>query len=357
MKIYFPLIVVLVFLFSCHEKKVEFVCPPCDMFCDTLSFNAPGICPHCNMQLVEKSTLFDESTLVLNDIQIETGSGVFLMEGTKDRTIKVYYHQPEKFNNESKILIVVPGAGRNGNEYRNAWIEASEKYNVLILSPAYNENVYPFEDYHLCGLIKDINLNESVARVENSNEINLNEQLFEFKINASPDEQIFNDFDRIFDLTINATRSSQTNYDIFGHSAGGQILHRFSIFHEQSKANRIIASNSGFYTLPDTTTALPFGIKNYPFPQEHLKNVFSKNLILLIGELDNESERNGTLLRSKTVDQQGLHRLERAQYFYRFSNNLSNKLDIPFNWKLEIVPNIGHDHERMAVVASKYLYD
>ena len=44
---------------------------------------------------------------------------------------------------------------------------------------------------------------------------------------------------------------------MFGHSAGAQILHRMVLFAPGSRADRIVAANSGFYTLADPDQALP----------------------------------------------------------------------------------------------------
>jgi len=302
-------------IYACQEKTGKFVCPPCDLPCDTLTFAKAGICPHCNMKLI-----VDESTLVLNEVNLSTGSGVFLIEGSNSNPpIKIYYHQPKNFTKDSKVLMAIPGAGRNGNSYRDAWIEESEKYGVLILSPMFKEGDYPFEAYHLGGLIESSNLNRSVQFSDSSNVATLDESTFEFTLNTDPNDWLFNEFDRIFDLVVESTRSNQTTYDLFGHSAGGQILHRLALFSNTTKANHIIAANSGFYTLPDFDTKMPFGMQDMLIDTIALKTAFSKKLTILIGQLDNENETGGTLLRSPTVDQQGNHRLARGRYFYEFS--------------------------------------
>lgn len=38
------------------EKEV-YVCPPCNRKCDDLDFNKPGVCQHCNMELIKKEEL------------------------------------------------------------------------------------------------------------------------------------------------------------------------------------------------------------------------------------------------------------------------------------------------------------
>lgn len=350
-----------IFLSSCQQESGEYVCPPCNLACDSKTFPNLGTCPICQMTLIHKSELPEVSSFDdIGNINIQLGSGSFLIEGGKgqeDKTIEVFYHKPESYQSDSPILIVVPGSGRNGDSYRDAWVEASEKYSVLILSPMYPEEDYEFEDYHLCGLMYELDLENTLEYVDNSNVVNLDEEKFTYIVNQQSDQWIFQDFDRIFNLVVDTLKSSQTQYDIFGHSAGGQILHRLAIFHPNSKARRILAANSGFYTLPDFDIALPFGLQNTSLDEAHLKASFKTNLVLLLGALDNQDEQGGTLLRSPTVDQQGTHRLERGQYFYRFAKNKAETMNTEFNWKIEIIPGVGHDQQKMGTAAAEYLYN
>ncbi|MCG8604824.1 hypothetical protein MJD09_07490 [bacterium] len=347
-------------LFSCEEKQKHYVCPPCNSSCDNLKFSSAGECPHCQMQLIKQGTINETEGLVVNKINIQTGSGVFLIEGGvghHEKLIKVYYHKPKTFQTQSRILIVVPGSGRNGDSYRDSWKEDSEKYGMLILAPMYPESEYGFGDYHFGGLMYDLTLEESVTYVENSNQVILDEESFSFRVNANADEWIFNDFDRLFESVVTAIGSEQTEYDIFGHSAGGQILHRFTIFLPNSKADRIVASNSGFYTLLDFSSELPFGVKNTPLTEAKLESSFKKQLVLFIGELDSEDEKGGILLRSPTVDKQGLHRLARGRFFYNKAKTMADKLGFDFNWELVIIPNVGHNHKEMGNAAAEFLYE
>ncbi|TMM56350.1 hypothetical protein FEE95_16160 [Maribacter algarum] len=306
------------------------------------------------MALVKKKEF-----LILNEVTITEGSGTFLIEGgksKKDKSIQIFYYKPKTFNSNSKVLIVIPGAGRNANAYRDTWIDEAEKQGILILSPEYQEKDYPFENYHLCGLISDLNLDRSLEFVKNSNMVKIDESKLSFKVNPKQDEWIFKDFDRIFDLVKKATKSTQNKYDLFGHSAGGQILHRLALFGQSTKVNQIISTNSGFYTLPNFDSQLPFGLKNTRIKSQDLKLAFEKRLIILVGELDNQHEVRGTLLRSETADKQGLHRLERAQYFYKQAKAFANLHQFNFNWEIEIVPEVGHDYRKMSKAASHIIY-
>src|SRR5680860_1284571 len=151
-------------------------------------------------------------------INIKTGSGKFTIEGGNKKTdsIIIHYYKPNNFKNTSAVVYVIPGGGRNGDDYRDSWIEKAEEYNVLVLSPEYNEKFYPeFWNYNLAGMYKDVRINKERTAVES------------FRISNNPEEWIFNDFDRVFKTVKESLNLKTDTYDMFGHSAGGQILHRF----------------------------------------------------------------------------------------------------------------------------------
>jgi len=329
----------------------KYKCLSCNKECDKLTFDVSGICNHCQMNLIESDNL------LTTEIDIQTGSGVFFIDGKKENVIiSVYYYKPKKFDSNSKILLVIPGAGRNADTYRDSWIDDSEEFNLLILSPMYNEEAYGFEDYHLCGLVNKSNLKSNIEYIENTNIVMLEEDGLNLSFNTNSDSWLFNDFDRIFGLTTEALATNQKSYDIFGHSAGGHILHRLALFNKHSKVNKIIASNASFYTLPGVDYNFPFGLKDMPINAEFLKYAFKKNLIVFLGELDNENEARGTFLRSESADKQGIHRLERGKFFFNDAKEIAEKYNYEYNWKIIIVSEIGHDYKLMGDKAAEYLY-
>lgn len=332
-------------LLSCQNKTGKYVCIPCDLSCDELTFNTSGICPHCKMGLIKKSELIPEKELILNEINIQNGSGKFLIDGglQEEKQIIIHYYKPLNLKPESPVVIILPGAGRDGDEYRDAWIEKAEIYNVMVVSPEYSENYYPeFWSYNLAGMITDVEINDERTAMTS------------FKISKNPNEWIFNDFDRIFNLTKKRLNLKTDTYDLFGHSAGGQISHRLAIFKPDNKANRILSSNSGWYTVPRDKENFPTGLKGSNKSEKEID--FSKNLVLFLGEKDNANETRGSLKRTTEVDKQGLHRLERGTYFYKESKKIASESNSEFNWTIEIIPNIGHDFREMSKAAADYLY-
>jgi len=295
-------------------------------------------------------------------VDIHTGSGNFTIESGKNyptKNISVFYHKPKGFNENSPILMVIPGAGRNADDYRDSWVTSSEQYNVLIISPSYQEKDYDFAAYHLGGVVKNLKYNKALRREKYNNRIvfKIDNEDISFDANYDSDSFIFQDFDRIFDTAVAALGTNQQEYDIFGHSAGGQIAHRLAIFNPKTKVNRILAANSGSYTVPSFEAKLPFGTQDALLSKQHFKSTFQEKLVLFIGEKDNEHETGGMLLHSPNVNIQGLHRLSRAQYFYNKSEEMASTLNLEFNWQLKIVPNVGHNYRLMGKAAASYLYE
>ncbi len=332
----------------------SFRCTPCGRDCDAMVYTQGRKCPYCAMALVP---VRGEDA---KDIRIAAGSGVFTWapsDGQREEQVYVFYHRPRNFNKSSGILIVIPGAGRNGDDYRDAWVEASERYGVLVLSPSYPEAAFDFSRYHMGGMVSHLDITGHATRIGNTNKVVLDEAGLQFQIVDQAGGWLFEEFDQLFDIAVNATGSERTGYDLFGHSAGGQILHRLAVFYPDSGANRIIAANSGFYTLPDMRQPLLFGIKGSPVTVEGLAKSFRKNLVLFLGERDDAREAGGTLLLSPSANRQGGHRLERGYYFYHYSRKLADSLGLEFNWNLRVVPNVGHEYKKMSAAAGRYLYE
>ncbi len=341
------------------SKPRGFVCPPCyhvDNLFQTEIYDHDGQCPICGMSLIEEPRSFNADKL-----EIHTGSGNFIFQhglSHPDKPIIVFYHKPAGFGPDSPILLVVPGAGRNAWDYRDAWIQASEDHGVLVLAPSFDEHQYDFASYHLGGIVSNLELRNVEREDEGAapSVYRLKDEDLVFTVNNNRDEWIFGDFDSIFRRVVAVTGSRQQTYDIFGHSAGGQILHRLAIFKPDSLAGRIVAANSGFYTIPSHEVALPFGVGGTEISSNDLVKAFSENLVLLLGEADNQSETRGTMLHTPTVDRRGRGRLSRGKYFYRESRRQAESLGATFNWRIEVVRDVGHDYRLMGQAAAEYLY-
>ena len=279
------------------------------------------------------------------EIRIEDGSGSFTFAGgagRESKPITVFYHKPDAFAPQSRVLIVAPGAGRNGWTYRDAWVNAAEQHGVLILSPSYSEDHYPeFWSYNLAGMIADVNVTARPVT---------------FRVVSEPGAWIFADFDRLFRTVKEHLALETSTYDMFGHSAGGQLLHRLALFHPGSLADRVLAANSGWYTVPTFDDEFPYGLTNSALTPATIEAAFAERLVVFLGERDDENETRGDLVRTAEVDVQGISRIARGKYFYDVAMQTAAELGLALEWQLEVVPDVGHDVQRMSAAAAAYLY-
>lgn len=337
-------------------------------------------------------------------VEIGPGSGSFLVSGENgygEKSIRVFYHRPETLAPDSPVLLVVPGAGRNGDDYRDAWVEASEQHGVLVLSPHYSERHYPeYWSYNLAGMTSratfevivevdtrpegEWRLDDTAAALDSALAVHPHElfghgsfgRLLQqmvllntagmvadvdpsaagVEVNSNRAEWIFDDFDRIFRLATEELGLQAESYDAFGHSAGGQILHRLALFHPDSRADRILAANSGWYTLPSIETRFPYGLGGTPVDEEGLAEALDQRLVVFLGEEDDADETRGSLRTGPEVDEQGPGRLSRGKYFYGRGRNAADEFGTALNWKLHVVAGVGHDYRRMSEAAAMYLY-
>jgi pimeloyl-ACP methyl ester carboxylesterase len=341
-------------------------------------------------------------TIEARPIEIGAGSGRFVVPGGgehPERRITVHYHRPEHFHRGSPVVMVIPGAGRNGDDYRDAWVEASEEHGVLVLSPSYPEKHYPeYWSYNLAGMTDRVKLeldfvvdtdpgrwrlDEALHRLPSDLRdphelfghsssghllhrlvlLEMAGMLEEVEIRGTASEPnrdrtkwIFDDFDRIFERVRRELHLEAGTYDLFGHSAGGQILHRLALFAPSERLGRVLAANAGWYTVPTFERSFPYGLDGTGVTPEGLREAFSTRLIVFLGEEDDADETRGSLRRTPEADRQGAHRLARGTHFFRRARQEAEELGVPFRWERVVVPGVGHDYERMSEAAAGYLY-
>ncbi|MEY1554704.1 hypothetical protein AB3Y40_03630 [Yoonia sp. R2331] len=293
-----------------------------------------------------------------NPVTLPEGLGSFQLPDLGSAGLTVHYVRPQSFTPSSPILLVLPGAGRNSVGYRDAWIDAACASGTFVAALGYSEEDYDFAAYNMGGTISNLHFdNPSFARVsETATTITLDDADIRFDVVTNRPDWIFDDFDRVFEQLIQITGSEAEKHDIFGHSAGGQILHRFAIFAPGSKARIIIAANSGFYTFPDLSQAMPTGLQVTGLTEIDLTHAFGAHLVLMLGALDNSDQSGGTLLHTPHIDQsQGLGRLDRGQRFYQHSRQEAERVGAAFQWQFQIIDGIGHDYRAMSAAAAEYL--
>ena len=265
-----------------------------------------------------------------------TGTDSFVMYAHKNsqrKSIRVWTYKPKTWQNSDKILFVMHGGGRNADDYLNAWKEIAEKQKLLIVAPEFASKFAKFatNDYQEGNLFTF------------------------FGTRNSPNKWAYAVIENIFDRIKKDNQFTHATYDIFGHSAGGQFVHRMVMLMPQARISTAIAANAGFYTFPDETLKFPYGLKNTPVKlKAGLTQAFQKNLIILLGAKDN-NPKLGVFRKTDLAMKQGGHRLARGSNFYQAARQLQAKHQLKFRWKIDTVANVGHNYRKMSQSAVRWL--
>lgn len=248
---------------------------------------------------------------------------------TARKTIRVWTYKPQQWTPEDPVLFVMHGMGRNAESYLDAWTEIAEQKSLMLVAPEFDSRFSRFvtNDY------QEGNLKSYFGR-------------------PNPEsEWAFTVVENIFDHVNAVNGLSLGGYDLFGHSAGGQFVQRMIALKPESRIRKAIAANAGSYTFLDDTVPYPYGLGSV---NHNLGNSFDKQLVVLLGELDNNAEQ-GRLDQTERAMKQGAHRLERGTNFFQTSRTAAEKQGGDFNWSLQVVPDVGHNYKRMSEAAAKLL--
>lgn len=268
-----------------------------------------------------------------------TGSFTYIPNGPlSNQPVEVFYHIPNGDITTMPIVMSFHGANRNGDAYRDYWISMADANDFMVFAPEFSSSNYPgLGDNYLMANIFDDGDNPSPSTYNN------------------PDQWTFSVLDPLFDYIVADISGNQQAYNGWGHSGGAQFLHRFVLYLPNSKLDVAVCSNAGWYTVPENSVSFPYGILNGELPVSNLNNAFSKMLIIHLGQNDNDPNSPGLRHNSVVDNQQGLHRLERGQYFFNTSQSEAMNLGFSFNWEKHEVAGVGHDPQQMANDALPYV--
>lgn len=247
-----------------------------------------------------------------------------------EKTIHLYYYIPEGDIASMPVQIVMHGMGRNGDGYFNVWVQEADKYGFILLTPTFSDEQFAEESYQQGNILGP-----------------------DGKFNRRED-MTYSIVDGIFEYFLDHSESKARKFNIYGHSAGAQFVHRYLMF-DNPKVGEAVAANSGWYTFPADTASFPYGIGNAE-KEIGLKvaDYYAKNLTILLGDAD--TLRTSSLRQTPEADAQGLNRLARGESFYEFCKKDAEARGVPFNWKKAYVNGSNHSNGKMAPKAAEAIY-
>lgn len=247
-------------------------------------------------------------------------------------TIPVYYHIPMDGNvSEMPVQFVMHGVERNADDYRDAWVEKADQYGFIVITPKFSKSDFSESDYQQGRIIDK-------------------DGFFSDK-----DSLTYVLIDQIFNYFVENSDSKARKYNIYGHSAGAQFVHRYMMYNDTHLVEKAISANAGWYTMPTDTIDFPYGL-GASLEQLKLdkKAYYAKNMTILLGDAD--TVRTSDLRVTPEADMQGLNRLARGRNFFDYCRTDAQKMGVPFNWSLQYVSGSNHSNKKMAPAAADILY-
>lgn len=253
--------------------------------------------------------------------------------GDANRTISVYVYRPAAFTAQSPILLVMHGLKRNGAEYRDYWTAEAEKRGVLVVAPEFPAAQYAHPHQYNYG---------AMCRADGTL--------------APRDEWLFPVVDAVFRDVRERAGATRERYFLFGHSAGAQLVHRLVTFGWSPSIERAVAANAGCYTMPVGDEAFPFGLDRLPITDTDLRASFSRPMVVLLGDHDNDPA-DEHLPREPEAIRQGPHRFARGHRYMEVARQEAARLGVPLAWRLAIAPGVAHSGQDMAPFGARELFD
>ena len=244
--------------------------------------------------------------------------------------VEILYTLPKEINENTKVLFIIHGASRDVEKYLNQWIEKPQDKNVILVAPHFTKENYPY--------FATLGMATSSGRIIKNQSNHLRDSLSSF----------YNYFQSKYNLKTNS-------YLMFGFSAGSQFVHRYLMYGEDMRAEKVVLGSAGWYTFLNNES-FPYGIRNMPLERERFEWFLSRQVLFVLGVEDDDSNHK-TLNLSRGAKKQGDHRYERGKNYFDDLIVFGENNGIPFRWRYKSVPGLNHNTEAMSQEAIPYLLE
>lgn len=238
---------------------------------------------------------------------------------------------PPTLGPASRLVIVVHGTLRNAEEYLRSWVAWACEHDRVVLAPRFDPAGWRGPRRFSQG---------NVVGPARHGRPRLPESQWSFSV-----------VEDLHRSVRDGLGLADDRFDLWGHSAGAQFVHRFALFKPAAPVRSVIAAGAGWYTLPDPEIDFPYGARHpdLGLGAAALRAWTGQPLVLMRGELDRLRDEH--LRVTPQADAQGPHRWARAETMLR----AGRRLDPACRWTLVDVPGAAHDERQMAPAAQELL--
>ena len=245
-----------------------------------------------------------------------------------DRLLLLHAARPRAWHPGTPVLFVHHGVARNGAAYRDYWAPMVDEIDVLAISIEFPEASFPEYLWYNFG---NLHGKDGAPRAR--------------------DAWTFGIVPRLFDALRARGIVSRETYGQFGHSAGGQFVHRMLSFGYRERVAVAISANAGTYAWPDLDIPWPFGLGQTEVTQDTLIDLLGFPIVVLGGT--NDTKTTGRFFpKGPRSMRQGETRWHRAHNYVRDGHAAAAALGARCAWSVIDVPDVGHDGRGMSIAAA-----
>lgn len=265
-------------------------------------------------------------------MNIPQGRGAIAWQDPIGLPVTLHTWRPAGHRPDGEVVFVQHGMNRNGDEYRDFWIEAAERHDALIVAPTFSNEAFPQAETYNNGRVR---AEDGSVRPRAD---------WSYGVPA-----------RVFAALRAAGITTRDRARIFGHSAGSQFLHRLLAVMD-GPWETPVCGNAGWYTQPDADRPFPEGLGGIGLTDADVARFLARDLTILAGDADTET--SGPSLPSHDAAlAQGPHRFARAHAYLAAGRAEAARRGVACNWRLVEVPGIGHDGHAMSVAAAALWFE
>lgn len=272
----------------------------------------------------------------------------YIDRANPDRPVVLNTYRPLGYVPGNPVVLVQHGVMRNGDDYRDFWIPAADKHGLLIVAPTFSDADWPGSHSYNNGRVR-----EHDALIDAPPEASQSDATGPVR---PVGDWTYAILARIWADLRTSGVVTRAQAHLFGHSAGGQFVHRLMSSQSHAPFEAVMASNSGWYTLPDLALPFPEGMRIDGLDHGHLVRLLAYPLTLLLGRGDNAIDAPNLPANPEAM-RQGPYRHRRGHNYFERGRAAAERLGVPFNWTLIDVDHIGHNGDAMSLVAASLWFD
>ena len=244
------------------------------------------------------------------------------------QTLILHTAGPDRHRPDTPVLFVHHGVARNGRDYRDYWIDHARDLDLFVVSIEFPEATFPAYLWYNFG-----NLHAKDGT-------------------ANPREAwSFGIIPRLFDAMRAQGITTRERYGQFGHSAGGQLVHRMLSFGYRGRVAIAVSANAGTYAMPDLDIPWPFGLGETEVTPDRLREILVFPITVMAGTEDTKT--TGRFFpKGPRSNRQGATRYERAHNYLRAGQQAAEALGVTCAWRVIDVVGVGHQGRGMSDAAA-----